>query len=161
MGVTQYEPLELNAYIGTGSPWDLDGITGGAFVFRHMLKGNVANGIPGPQMPFTRIFILSNNTTRIISLVLSGDHIYKMDYSQMIEAHEDNKADATIAVIEVPMEEASRFGIMNTDETLRIKNLRRNPKAKKQHGLYGRVCVSAGKKYVNTWLRTPRMKIEQ
>lgn len=126
--LTQYEPLELNAYIGTGSPWDLDGITGGAFVLPPYVKGERGEWYSGTANAIYQniYFIEQYNPDHL--LVLSGDHIYKMDYSQMIEAHTDNQADATIAVIEVPMEEASRFGIMNTDDSLRIQEFDEKPK---------------------------------
>lgn len=131
--LTQYEPLELNAYIGTGSPWDLDGITGGAFVLPPYVKGERGEWYTGTANAiYQNIYFIEQYNPDYI-LVLSGDHIYKMDYSQMIEAHEDNKADATIAVIEVPIEEAPRFGIMNTDESLRIEEFEEKPKKPKSN----------------------------
>lgn len=131
--LTQYEPLELNAYIGTGAPWDLDGITGGAFVLPPYVKGERGEWYTGTANAiYQNIYFIEQYNPDYI-LVLSGDHIYKMDYSQMISAHEANKADATIAVIEVPMEEASRFGIMNADETLRINEFEEKPKKPKSN----------------------------
>ncbi len=131
--LTQYEPLELNAYIGTGAPWDLDGITGGAFVLPPYVKGERGEWYSGTANAiYQNIYFIERYNPDYI-LVLSGDHIYKMDYSQMIEAHEDNQADATIAVIEVSMEEASRFGIMNTDKDLRIEEFEEKPKKPKSN----------------------------
>ncbi len=131
--LTQYEPLELNAYIGTGAPWDLDGITGGAFVLPPYVKGERGEWYTGTANAiYQNIYFIEQYNPDYI-LVLSGDHIYKMDYSQMISAHQANNADATIAVIEVPMEEASRFGIMNADETLRINEFEEKPKKPKSN----------------------------
>ncbi|MEG0702503.1 MAG: glucose-1-phosphate adenylyltransferase [Christensenella sp.] len=131
--LTQYEPLELNAYIGTGSPWDLDGITGGAFVLPPFVKGERGEWYSGTANAiYQNIYFIEQYNPDYV-LVLSGDHIYKMDYSRMIEAHEDTGADATIAVIEVPMEEASRFGIMNTDKDLRINEFEEKPKKPKSN----------------------------
>lgn len=144
--LTQYEPLELNAYIGTGAPWDLDGITGGAFVLPPYVKGERGEWYSGTANAiYQNIYFIEQYNPDYI-LVLSGDHIYKMDYSQMIEAHEDNNADATIAVIEVPMEEASRFGIMNTDENLRIEEFEEKPKRPRSNKASMGVYVFSWKK---------------
>ena len=144
--LTQYEPLELNAYIGTGSPWDLDGITGGAFVLPPYVKGERGEWYSGTANAiYQNIYFIEQYNPDYI-LVLSGDHIYKMDYSQMIEAHEDNEADATIAVIEVPMEEAARFGIMNTDKNLRIEEFEEKPKKPKSNMASMGVYVFSWKK---------------
>lgn len=114
--LTQYKPFQLNSYIGIGSAWDLDVSEGGVFVLPPYVgdKGGVwykgtANAIY-QNMDFIEFF-----NPRYV-LVISGDHIYKMDYSLMLDYHKKQKADATIAVLEVPWDEASRFGIMNTDE---------------------------------------------
>ena len=111
--LTQYSPLELNDYIGSGKPWDLDRADGGVHVLSpyQNIKGadwykGTANAIY-QNIPFIKRY----NPKYV--LILSGDHIYKMDYRKMIAEHEKAGADCTIAVIEVPMEEASRFGIMN------------------------------------------------
>jgi len=144
--LTQYEPLELNAYIGTGAPWDLDGITGGAFVLPPYVKGERGEWYSGTANAiYQNIYFIEQYNPDYI-LVLSGDHIYKMDYSQMLEAHEDNQADATIAVIEVPMEEASRFGIMNTDENMRIEEFEEKPKRPRSNKASMGVYVFSWKK---------------
>ena len=115
--LTQYQPLELNSYIGSGLPWDLDRSDGGV----HILPPYVKEGDEGTWYKGTANAIYQN--IGFISLydpeyvvVLSGDHVYKMDYSDMIKRHKQAGAACTIAVLEVPMEEASRFGIMNVDE---------------------------------------------
>ncbi|MDL2237745.1 glucose-1-phosphate adenylyltransferase [Christensenellaceae bacterium OttesenSCG-928-K19] len=129
--LTQYEPLELNSYIGTGAPWDLDSMNGGAFVLPPFVKGERGEWYSGTANAiYQNIYFIEQYDPEYL-LVLSGDHIYKMDYSLMIAAHEKTGADATIAVIQVPMEEASRFGIMNTDEDMRIYEFEEKPKKPK------------------------------
>ena len=118
--LTQYQPLKLNTYIGTGQPWDLDRIGGGAYILPPYQDQKGAAWYKGTANAIyqNRHFIEEQQPEYV--LVLSGDHIYKMDYSLMLDYHKKKKADCTIAVLEVPMEEASRFGIMNTNETGRI-----------------------------------------
>ena len=125
--LTQYQPLLLNDYIGNGQPWDLDRTFGGVHVLspyqaktsKEWFKGT-ANAI------YQNIhFIESYNPEHV--LILSGDHIYKMNYQSMLEDHIKNNADCTIAVLEVPIEEASRFGIMNTDSDNRIVEFEEKP----------------------------------
>lgn len=142
--LTQYEPLELNAYIGTGAPWDLDGMTGGAFVLPPYVKGERGEWYSGTANAIYQNFYFIERYDPKYLLVLSGDHIYKMDYSAMVQAHEKTEADATIAVIRVPLEEASRFGIMNTAEDLRIIDFEEKPKKPKND------MASMGV-YVFTW----------
>lgn len=129
--LTQYEPLELNAYIGTGSPWDLDSMSGGAFVLPPYVKGERGEWYSGTANAiFQNMYFIDQFDPDYI-LVLSGDHIYKMDYSEMINFHAEKGADATIAVIRVPLEEASRFGIMNTQDDLKIIEFEEKPKVPK------------------------------
>lgn len=131
--LTQYQPLELNAYIGSGSPWDLDLTNGGVFVLPPFVKGKQGEWYRGTanaiyqNMPFIEQY----NPDYV--LILSGDHIYKMNYGKMLSYHKKNNADATIAVMEVPWEEASRFGIMNTDEDNRIIEFEEKPSAPKSN----------------------------
>ena len=115
--LTQYQPLELSHYIGIGQPWDLDRTVGGV----HILPPYVKEGSKGTWYKGTANAIYQNMS--FISLydpdyvlILSGDHIYKMDYSDLLKRHKQSGAACTISVLEVPMEEASRFGIMNVDE---------------------------------------------
>ena len=131
--LTQYEPMELNAYIGTGASWDLDSINGGAFVLPPYVKGKKGEWYSGTANAIYQNIPFIDEYMPEYLLVLSGDHIYKMDYSDMIEAHENNRADATIAVLQVPMEEASRFGIMNTDAEMRIVEFEEKPKHPKNN----------------------------
>ena len=131
--LTQYRPLELNTYIGTGSTWDLDAMYGGAYVLPPYAKEETAEWYTGTANAiFQNInFIEQFNPENI--LILSGDHIYKMNYKWMLDAHEKNNADATIAVIKVPIEEASRFGIMNTNEDGRIYEFEEKPENPKNN----------------------------
>ena len=126
--LTQYEPFILNSYIGNGSPWDLDTNTGGAYVlspYTHM--GDEGNWYLGTaDAIYQNIRFIDRFDPKYI-VVLSGDHIYKMDYSEMVAFHKHSKADATIAVMPVPIEEASRFGILATDEDGRVTDFVEKP----------------------------------
>ena len=126
--LTQYQPLALNSYIGSGQPWDLDRLNGGVHILPpyQQISGSdwykgTANAIY-QNIPFIETY----NPEYV--LILSGDHIYKMDYSLMIDKHKQTNADCTIAVLEVPMEEASRFGIMNCNEDGTIYSFEEKPK---------------------------------
>jgi glucose-1-phosphate adenylyltransferase len=118
--LTQYQPLELNSYISTGAPWDLDSNTGGVFILPPYLKAERGEWYSGTANAIFQNSFFIDKFDPDYLLVLSGDHIYKMDYSAMLKFHIQTEASATIAVIEVPIEDASRFGIMNTDETFRV-----------------------------------------
>ncbi|MEG1548681.1 MAG: glucose-1-phosphate adenylyltransferase [Clostridia bacterium] len=125
--LTQYEPLELNAYIGTGQTWDLDRNSGGVYVLPPYVRGSHGEWYSGTanaiyqNIPFVDRFNPDN------VLILSGDHIYKMDYAKMLKYHIEKDADATIAVLRVPMDEAHRFGIMDTDGQNRIVEFEEKP----------------------------------
>ena len=125
--LTQYQPLELNSYIGSGQPWDLDLNSGGAFVLPPYSKGKSGEWYRGTANAIYQNISFIEQFNPDYVLVLSGDHIYKMDYSKMVRFHSDNNADATIAVFDVPLDEASRFGIMSTDETNRITQFEEKP----------------------------------
>jgi glucose-1-phosphate adenylyltransferase len=131
--LTQYRPLELNTYIGTGSAWNLDTMTGGAYVLPPYSVGESGQWYSGTANAIhqNRGFIDQFDPDNL--LVLSGDHIYKMNYKWMIAAHLEKEADATIAVIPVPISEASRFGIMNTDADLRIMEFEEKPAVPKSN----------------------------
>jgi glucose-1-phosphate adenylyltransferase len=131
--LTQYQPLELNTYIGNGSPWDLDTITGGAFVLPPYVKGKSGRWYSGTADAIYQNSYFIEQFDPDILVVLSGDHIYKMNYDWLIREHKDKKADATIAVLPVPIEEASRFGIMNTDKNMRIKQFEEKPERPKSN----------------------------
>lgn len=125
--LTQYQPLELNTYIGNGQPWDLDRSNGGVYVLPPYTSADKGEWYKGTANAIYQnlSFIEQFNPKYVV--ILSGDHIYKMDYSKMVKQHRTTGADATIAVIEVPWEEASRFGIMNTDEELNITEFEEKP----------------------------------
>lgn len=125
--LTQYQPMELNDYLGMGSPWDLDIRFGGLHVlppYQAVKGGDWFKGTANAIYQNIR-FIKRYDPDYV--LILSGDHIYKMDYSIMLQEHIENDADCTIAVIDVPIEEASRFGIMNTDSKGRILEFEEKP----------------------------------
>ncbi|MBS5927972.1 MAG: glucose-1-phosphate adenylyltransferase [Clostridium sp.] len=129
--LTQYKPLELNAHIGIGSPWDLDRRDAGVRIlppYQEEKGGNWYKGTANAIYQNTE-FIDSYNPEYV--LILSGDHIYKMNYDEMLEKHKSSNADATIAVINVSIDEASRFGIMNTREDHSIYEFEEKPKEPK------------------------------
>lgn len=125
--LTQYQPLELNTYIGSGQAWDLDRSNGGVFVLPPYTSAEKGEWYKGTANAIYQNMGFIEQFNPKFVLVLSGDHIYKMDYSKMIKQHKEAKADATIAVIEVPWDEASRFGIMNTDEDSNIVEFEEKP----------------------------------
>lgn len=126
--LTQYKPLKLNSYIGIGQPWDLDRLNGGVTILPPYMKRTAGKWYSGTANAISQNikFIEAYNPEYV--LILSGDQIYKMDYSAMLEFHEEKKADVTIAILEVPWEDASRFGIMNTDSDHRIYEFVEKPK---------------------------------
>ena len=125
--LTQYQPLELNAYIGSGSPWDLDLAHGGVYVLPPYQTGKDGAWYSGTANAIYQNCKFIEQFDPEYVLILSGDHIYKMDYNAMLKFHIEKNADCTIAVREVPWEEASRFGIMNTDETNAISEFEEKP----------------------------------
>ena len=114
--LTQYQPLVLNEYIGNGLPWDLDRTYGGVKILPPYQGQNGADWYRGTANAIYQNLEFINRYDAEYVLVLSGDHIYKMDYAKMLRYHKKMGADCTIAVIDVPIEEASRFGIMSTNE---------------------------------------------
>lgn len=129
--LTQYQPLELNDYIGSGKPWDLDRLSGGVHVLPPYQKSKGGDWYKGTANAIYQNMNFIERYDPDYVLILSGDHIYKMDYSEMIELHEKENADATIAVLNVSLEEASRFGIMNADENGIIYEFEEKPKKPK------------------------------
>ena len=129
--LTQYQPLILNDYIGNGQPWDLDRVFGGVHILSPYQGKDKTDWYRGTANAIYQNvnFIQRYNPEYV--LILSGDHIYKMDYSKMLRFHKENKADCTIAVINVPMNEASRFGIMNTNDNMKILEFEEKPKVPK------------------------------
>ena len=131
--LTQYQPLELNAYIGSGAPWDLDISNGGVFVLPPYQKGKSGEWYRGTANAIYQNMAFIEQYHPDYVLILSGDHIYKMDYNAMLDYHIRHGADATIAVREVPWEEASRFGIMNTNSDGTIIEFEEKPKNPKSN----------------------------
>jgi glucose-1-phosphate adenylyltransferase len=131
--LTQYLPLVLHSYIGIGSAWDLDRINGGVTVLPPYSETTGVKWYKGTANAiYQNINYLKQYNPEYV-LILSGDHIYKMDYSKMLEYHIEKDADVSISVIEVPWEEASRFGIMNTNEDLEIIEFEEKPKDPKSN----------------------------
>lgn len=146
--LTQYQPLDLNDYIATGSPWDLDRNYGGVHVLPPYQGSKGGDWYKGTANAVYQNFNFIRMYSPDYVLILSGDHIYKMDYSIMLQEHIDNNADCTIAVIDVAKEEASRFGIMNTDETGRIIEFEEKPaKPKSTNASMGVYIFSADTLY--------------
>ena len=131
--LTQYQPLILNDYIGNGQPWDLDRTFGGVHVLPPYQAKDRMEWYKGTANAIYQNLSFINNYNPDHVLILSGDHIYKMDYNAMLEYHIEKDADCTIAVLEVPLDEASRFGIMNTDEEARIVEFEEKPKQPKSN----------------------------
>ena len=130
--LTQYEPFILNSYIGTGAPWDLDTISGGVFVLSPYTKaGDVGRWFEGTADAIYQNAYFVDRFDPTYIAVLSGDHIYKMDYAAMLDFHKANNADATIAVMQVPIEDASRFGILETDSHDQVTKFVEKPKEPK------------------------------
>ena len=127
--LTQYESVLLNSYVAGGGSWGLDARDSGVFVLPPREKADANLDVyRGTADAISQNIDFVDNYDPEYMLILSGDHIYKMNYAKMLQSHKENKADATIAVIEVPMKEASRFGIMNTDqETGRIVEFEEKP----------------------------------
>jgi len=142
--LTQYRPLELNAYIASGAPWDLDLVNGGVFVLPPYQTGATGEWYKGTANAIYQNLSFIDQYDPDYVLILSGDHIYKMDYAAMVAFHEDHQADATIAVRQVPWEETRRFGIMNTDENDNIVEFEEKPAHAKSNN------ASMGV-YVFTW----------
>ena len=144
--LTQYMPLELNAYIGNGQPWDLDRQNGGISILQPYVKGKKGEWYTGTANSIYQNmhFIEAHNPEYV--LILSGDHVYKMNYRLMLEHHKNKGSVCTIAVIEVPFEEAHRFGVMNCDENERVYEFEEKPPVPKSN------LASMGV-YIFTWAK--------
>ena len=152
--LTQYQPLTLNAHIGIGVPWDLDRVNGGVSILApHMREGEIGSWYSGTANAIYQNIDYIDSCNPEYVLILSGDHIYKMDYAAMLKYHKENNADATIAVLEVPMEDASRFGIMNADENDKIYEFEEKPEHPKSN------LASMGI-YIFTWSNLRKALIE-
>ena len=126
--LTQYQPLELNEYIGNGQAWDLDRTFGGVMVLPPYQGNKSADWYKGTANAIYQNLAFIDRYDPEYVLVLSGDHIYKMDYAAMLDFHKKQDADCTIAVLEVSLEEASRFGIMNTNDDNSVYEFEEKPK---------------------------------
>ncbi len=136
--LTQYQPLILNEYIGNGEPWDLDRSYGGVHVLPPYQAKTGGEWYKGTANAIYQNLHFLNEYDSEHVLILSGDHIYKMDYSRMLAEHVEHNADCTIAVIDVPKEEASRFGIMDFDKDKRVLSFEEKPaKPKSNHASMG------------------------
>ena len=151
--LTQYQPLVLNDYIGNGQPWDLDKMNGGVHVLPPYQTSSGASWYEGTANAIYQNMGFIERYDPEYVVVLGGDHIYKMDYSKMIDFHKANNADLTIAVLDVPLSEASRLGIMTCDDTLRVIDFTEKPKEPKS------TLASMGI-YVFTWSKLRKYLIE-
>ena len=131
--LTQYQPLILNEYVGNGEPWDLDRSYGGVHTLPPYQAKAGGEWYKGTANAIYQNLHFLNEYDSEHVLILSGDHIYKMDYSKMLAQHIQHNADCTIAVFDVPPEEASRFGIMDYDENMRINSFEEKPKSPKSN----------------------------
>lgn len=129
--LTQYKPQILNSHIGMGDHWDLDRVNGGVTILQPYMNEKEGHWFNGTANAIKKNMDFIDDYNPEYVLILSGDHIYKMDYSKMLEFHKEKGAKATIAVIEVPWDEASRFGIMNTREDHSIYEFEEKPKEPK------------------------------
>lgn len=125
--LTQYEPLVLHSYIGVGSDWDMDRRSGGVYVLPPYEREDGTSWYRGTADAIYRNLKFIEQYDPEHVLILSGDHIYKMDYERMLNYHKEKGADCTISVIDVTVEEATRFGILNTDDDLRIYEFEEKP----------------------------------
>ncbi len=131
--LTQYQPLNLNAHIGIGTPWELDRRNQGVTLLPPHVKGKGGEWYKGTANAiYQNIFYIDQQNPEYV-LILSGDHIYNMDYSKMLKFHKEKGADATISVMEVPIEDAYRFGIMNADQEDKIFEFEEKPKQPKNN----------------------------
>lgn len=151
--LTQYQPLVLNEYLGNGQPWDLDRIHGGVHVLPPYQSALGASWYKGTANAIFQNIPFVDRYDPDYVLILSGDHIYKMDYAKMLAFHKEKKADCTIAVLQVPMEEASRFGIMTADEEGTIVDFEEKPKEPKSD------LASMGV-YIFSWKKLKQYLIE-
>lgn len=129
--LTQYQPLVLNEYIGSGQPWDLDSMNSGVRVLSPYQQVKGADWYSGTANAIYQNINYIERYNPEYVVILSGDHIYKMDYSKMVAFHKENNADCTIAFIDVPLAEASRFGILNTNPDYSIYEFDEKPKVPK------------------------------
>lgn len=131
--LTQYRPLELHTYIGSGQPWDLDRINGGVSILPPYVSGSTGEWYKGTANAIYQNINFIDQCNPEYVLILSGDHIYKMDYNRMLDFHKEKNADLTISVLEVPLDEACRFGIINTNDDLSVYEFEEKPQQPKSN----------------------------
>ena len=152
--LTQYKPLELNSYIGSGQPWDLDRANGGVHILPpYMVEGDKGSWYKGTANAIYQNIGFVDMYDPEYVVILSGDHIYKMNYMKMVQSHKNAGAACTISVLEVPWDEASRFGIMNVDGEDNIVEFQEKPKQPKSN------LASMGI-YVFSWQKLRQYLIE-
>lgn len=151
--LTQYEPHALNAYVGSGQTWDLDRLTGGVYILPPYQKGKASEWYKGTANAICQNIQFIDDYEPEYVLILSGDHIYKMNYNKMLQQHKQTGADATIAVLDVPLAEASRFGIMNCNPDGTIYEFEEKPKQPKS------TLASMGI-YIFTWQKLRKYLLE-
>ncbi len=151
--LTQYRPFELHQYIGNGQPWDLDRLNGGIYVLPPFMRAKSGEWYKGTANAIYQNIDFIDRYDPEYVVLLSGDHIYKMDYADMLKLHKKQHADCTIAVLDVPIEEASRFGIMNLNEKGEIYEFEEKPKQPKS------TKASMGI-YIFTWEKLRKYLIE-
>ncbi|WP_419726291.1 glucose-1-phosphate adenylyltransferase [Terrisporobacter petrolearius] len=156
--LTQYRPRILNSHIGMGSHWDLDRINGGVYILQPYMSEKEGHWFNGTANAIYKNMNFIDDYDPEYVLILSGDHIYKMDYSKMLEFHKEKKSEATIAVIEVPWDEASRFGIMNADDDKKIYEFEEKPKNPKSNLASMGVYIFNWKKLKEYFLRARKTK---
>lgn len=156
--LTQYRPRILNSHIGMGSHWDLDRINGGVYILQPYMSEKEGHWFNGTANAIYKNMNFIDDYDPEYVLILSGDHIYKMDYSKMLEFHKEKKSEATIAVIEVPWDEASRFGIMNADDDKKIYEFEEKPKNPKSNLASMGVYIFNWKKLKEYFLRARNTK---
>lgn len=151
--ITQYQPLVLNSHIGNGSSWGLEGINRGVTILQPFSATEGNKWFEGTSHAIYQNIDYIDSINPEYVLILSGDHIYKMDYEEMLQVHKDNMASLTVAVLDVPLKEASRFGIMNTDSNDRIVEFEEKPEHPKS------TKASMGI-YIFNWPRLRKMLVD-
>ncbi len=151
--LTQYRPLELHSYIGNGQPWDLNRMNGGVHILPPYVSGSTGEWYAGTANAIYQNIQFIEKYDPEYVLILSGDHVYKMDYSAMLDFHKEKGADATIATLQVPIEEASRFGIVNADDNDHIYEFEEKP----AHPKSDRASMGI---YIFTWEKLRHYLIE-
>ena len=158
--ITQYQPLALNNHIGNGSSWGLDGVNSGVSILQPYSASEGNRWFEGTSHAIYQNIDYIDSINPEYVLILSGDHIYKMDYDDMLQAHKDNNASLTVAVLDVPLKEASRFGIMNTDANNRIVEFEEKPENPKSTKASMGVFTSlTGNVFATCWFQLKRVPL--